>query len=257
MSELVDRTIAALRLEHDVLVTLLPNLTDELLEGPSGASEWTIAHVLSHLGSGAEINRKPIARAAGESVDDEDNQTIWARWDSAGPVDQAAGFVEHDTRFLETVEALTPEQRESLTVELGFLPEPVPVVVPLAMRLNEMANHGWDVRVGLDPGAEVAPETAALLVELFAGPLGFLLGFSGKADQVGEPVRLAVPGGGIVVEDGVSVVTSLPEPTATLRGPEGATVRLLSGRLKEPYVGDVEVEGNVTLDDLRRVFPGY
>ena len=184
MSELVDRTIAALRTEHDTLVTLLPNLTDEQLEGPSGASEWTIAHVLSHLGSGAEITRKPVARAAGESVEEEDNQSVWARWDSSSPIDQAAGFVEHDTRYVEAVEALTPEQRESITVDLGFLPEPVPLVVALAMRLNEVANHGWDVRVGLDPSAEIAPESAELLLELFAGPLGFLLGFSGKADQV-------------------------------------------------------------------------
>jgi hypothetical protein len=158
---------------------------------------------------------------------------------------------------VETAEALTTDQRESLVVELGFLPEPVPVVVALAMRLNEVANHGWDVRVGLDPSAEVAPETAALLVELFAGPLGFLLGFSGKAAEVDGPVRLAVPGGGVVIEDSVSVVTSLADPTATLRAPQGATVRLLSGRVREPYDEGVEVEGNVTLDDLRRVFSGY
>jgi uncharacterized damage-inducible protein DinB len=83
MSDLVDRTIAALRAEHDTLVTLLPNLSDEQLGAPSGASAWSIAHVLSHLGSGAEINRKPIARAAGEPVDEEGNQSVWARWDSS------------------------------------------------------------------------------------------------------------------------------------------------------------------------------
>jgi len=257
MSELVDRTIAALRAEHDVLETLLPNLAVEQLERPSGAAEWTVAHVLSHLGSGAEINRKPIARAAGESVAEEDNQAVWARWDAATPVEQAAGFVEHDRAFLATVEGLTPEQLASTTVELGFLPEPVPVLVPLALRLNELANHSWDVRVALDPGAEVAAESAEVLLELFAGPLWFLLGFAGRADQVAEPVRLAVPGGGIVVDDGVSVVTSPADPTATLSGARGAVVRLLSGRLKAPYDEGVEVEGNVTLDDLRRVFPGY
>ena len=165
--------------------------------------------------------------------------------------------MQHNAAWLDTVEALSAEQRESLTVDLGFLPEPVPLVVALAMRLNEVANHGWDVRVGLDPSAEVSEESAAVLVELFAGPLGFLLGFSGKADQLAETVRLAVPGGGIVVEEGVSVVPALPDPTATLRGPQGAAVRLLSGRLKEPYVEGVEVEGNVSLADLQRVFPGY
>ncbi len=257
MSDLVDRTITALRAEHDVLVTLLPNLADEQLELPSGAEGWTIARVLSHLGSGAEINGRPIARAVGESVSAGPNEAVWARWDAAGPVEQVAGFVEHDRAYLATAESLTPEQRASLTVRLDFLPEPVPVLVALALRLNEVANHGWDVRVALDPGAEVAPETAALLLELFAGPLAFVLGFSAHAGEVSEPVRLAVPGRGIVVDGTVSVGGSLGDPTATLRGPQGAVVRLLSGRLRAPYDEGVDVEGNVTLDDLRRVFPGY
>jgi hypothetical protein len=34
-------------------------------------------------------------------------------------------------------------------------------------------------------------------------------------------------------------------------------VRLVTGRLKAPYDEGVTVEGNVSLADLRRVFPGY
>lgn len=254
---LVDRTIAALRHEHDVLVALLPNLPDAVLEQPSGASEWTVAQALSHLGSGAEITRKPVALAAGESVDEEDNEAVWARWDSSSPADQAAGFVRHDTAYLETAEGLTPEQRETLSVDLGFLPEPVPLVVALGMRLNEVANHSWDVRAGLDPAAEVTEQSAAVLVELFQGPLAFLLGFSAKPGEVSEPVRLAAPGGGVLVDEGVTVVAEAADPTATLVGAPGATVRLLTGRLRTPYDAAVSVSGNVSLDDLRRVFPGY
>ena len=257
MSDLVDRTITALRAEHDLLLALLPNLSDDALAGPSGAADWTIAQTLSHLGSGAEISRKPIAHAAGQPVEEEEPQSVWARWDGSSPIDQAAGFVEHDTAYLETVEALTPEQRASISVDLGFLPAPVPLVVALAMRLNEVANHSSDVRAGLDPDAEVTPQSAELLVELFAGPLGFLLGFAAKPDRLAGPVRLAVPGGGVLVDDAVTVVTSLSDPTATLTGPDGATVRLLSGRLKAPYDGAVRLEGNVTLEELRQVFPGY
>jgi hypothetical protein len=55
----------------------------------------------------------------------EDNQAIWARWDASAPRAQAEGFLEHNGRWLESVEALTSEQRSSLTVDLGFLPEPV------------------------------------------------------------------------------------------------------------------------------------
>lgn len=257
MSELADRVIAALHVEHDILVTLLANLDRDQLDSPSGADGWTVAQVLSHLGSGAEIGRAPIARAAGESAESEDNRTIWARWDAASPADQAAGFIEHNTRWLETVEALTPEQRSSLTVDLGFLPEPLPLVTALGMRLNEVANHAWDVRVALDPGAEVNTDSAVVLVDLFTGPLGFMLGFFAKPAELSESAAVAVPGGGLVIEDAVTLVSGLESSSATFHGSPGAFIRLLSGRLKKPYNEGVTVEGNVTLDDLHRVFPGF
>lgn len=257
MSELADRTIAALHTEHDTLVALLAGIGDDQLNSPSGADDWTVAQVLSHLGSGAEIGRAPIARAAGESVDAEDNQTIWARWDSSTPAEQAEGFVRHNARWLETVDALTPEQRSSLTVDLGFLPEPVPLVVALGMRLNEVANHSWDVRVALDPQAEVDPESAATLIELLAGPVGFMVGFLAKPAELDRPASVAGPGAVLVIGDAVTVVDELEAPSATFHGSPGAFVRLISGRLKPPYAKDVTVEGNVTLDDVRRVFQGF
>jgi hypothetical protein len=183
---------------------------------------------------------------------------VWARWDASGPVDQAAGFVEHDRRLLEIVEGLTPEQRADLRVDMGFLPEPVPLVVALGMRLNEVASHAWDVRVGLDPQAGIDPESAELLLELYASPLGFLLGLAAKPDQLSDEARVAVPGGGIVVTDHVSVVTDLADPTATFEGSAEAAARLLTGRLKPEFTPEgVQVTGNVSLVDLRKVFPGY
>ncbi|MEU0536793.1 maleylpyruvate isomerase family mycothiol-dependent enzyme [Amycolatopsis tolypomycina] len=257
MTSLLDRTIAALRAEHDTLAALVRTLTDEQLATTSGAADWTVAQALSHLGSGAEIGRAPLARAAGETVAAEDNQTIWARWDASAPRAQADGFLEHNARWLATVEAFTPEQRSSLTVDLGFLPEPVPLVTALGMRLSEVANHSWDVRVAFDPAAGVDAGSAAVLVDLMTGPLGFMLGFLAKPAELAKPVSLAVPGAGLVIDDAVTVVDHLEAPTATFDGPAEAFVRLISGRLKPPYDGGVTVEGGVTLEELRRVFPGF
>ncbi|WP_410592893.1 maleylpyruvate isomerase family mycothiol-dependent enzyme [Amycolatopsis sp. lyj-23] len=257
MSQLVDRTLAALRSEHDTLAGLVRTLTDDQLAASSGAAEWTVAQVLSHLGSGAEIGRAPIARAAGETVPAEDNQTIWARWDASAPRAQAEGFLEHNARWLETVEAFTPEQRSSLTVDLGFLPEPVPLVTALGMRLSEVANHSWDVRVAFDSAAGVDAESAAVLVDLLAGPVGFMLSFLAKPAELAKPVSVAVPGGALVIDDAVTLVEDLEAPSATFTGPAEAFVRLLSGRLKAPYDHGVRVEGGVTLEELRRVFPGF
>jgi uncharacterized protein (TIGR03083 family) len=257
MSQLVDRTITALRAEHDVLAGLVSTLTDDQLAATSGAEEWTVAQALSHLGSGAEIGYAPIATAAGEDVVAEENQTIWARWDSSAPRAQAEGFLEHNGRWLDMVEALTPEQRSSLVVDLGFLPEPVPLVTAVGMRLNEVANHSWDVRVAFDPKAGVDAGSAAVLVDLFAGPVSFLLGWLAKPAELADPVSVAVPGAGLVIDDAVTVVDHLESPSATLHGQQEAFIRLVSGRLKAPYVDGVTVEGGVTLDDLRRVFPGF
>lgn len=257
MADLVDRTIAVLRSEHESLAGFVSTLTDDQLGAASGADEWTVSDVLSHLGSGAEIGRAPIAIAAGETVQREDNQAIWDRWDAASPHDQAAGFVERDTQWVETVEALTPEQRTSLTVDLGFLPEPVPLVTALGMRLNEVASHSWDARVAIDPAAEVNPEPAAVLVDLFAGPLSFLVGFIAKPAELSRAVSLAIPGGALVIGDTVAIVPETTSSSATFRGAPGTFIRLLNGRLKPPYDQGTTVDGDVTLDDLRRVFPGY
>jgi hypothetical protein len=143
-------------------------------------------------------------------------------------------------------------------VDLGFLPAPVPLATPLAMRLNEQTLHGWDARVGFDPTATLSDVAADLVVRHYTGSMAFMLGFTGKADKLEEDVRLAVGDHTLVVDDSVALVDGVDAPTATFTGPREAVVRLLAGRLKpENTPAGIEVTGNVTLEDLRRVFPGY
>jgi uncharacterized protein (TIGR03083 family) len=263
MTSLADRTIADLRILHDELATIVPGLTDAQLTGPSGASEWTVAQVLSHLGSGAEIGLETYRVAidgAAEPADDF-NQGVWARWDSSTPQQQAASFLEHDTALVERIEALTPEQRESTQIKLGFLPAPLPIESIAGMRLNEVAQHSWDVRVGLDPAATIDHETAELLHEQFSGGIGFLLGFIAKKDVVDEPTIVALgdsPYRIVTNDEGVTLTADGATPTATFSGPAESAVRLLNGRLKAEHTPlEVTVTGNVTLDQLRQVFPGF
>lgn len=260
MSELVDRSVASLRTHHDRLEKLIGDHSADDLSGQSGASEWTIAQALSHLGSGAEISLNTFTSAVtGVPAPSIDNQAVWDRWNAWSPAEQAAGFLEHDERLVALLESITPEQRDTVTVELGFMPEPVPLATAIGMRLNEAAAHGWDVHVGFDPDAELDSVAAPLLFEHFAGGLGFLLGFAGKADRLEQPARISLPGFGLLVEDSVRVTVGASEsPTATFTGPLEAAVRLLSGRLKPEHTAEgIEVTGNVSLDDLRQVFPGY
>ena len=260
MTELVDLTIAELRANHDRLAAFVAHLTEVHLKAQSGAADWSVADVLSHLGSGAEIQHHTISRAVtGDTGDAPVNQEIWDRWNALPPLEQATGFVDSDRRLVELFESLTPEQRSSVQVALGFLPAPVSLLTPVAMRLNEQTLHGWDARVGVHPAAGLSDEAAELVLQHYTDSMSFMLGFIGKADRLDEPVRLAVGDRVIAIEDSVAL-----EPagegaiTATYGGPLEAVVRLLAGRLSPEHTpADVSVSGNVTLDELRQVFPGY
>lgn len=260
MPDSLDRAIASLRTHHDRLAEVVGDLTPEQLSGPSAASDWTIAQVLSHLGSGAEIFLPRYAAGiAGEAAPEGDNQAVWARWDASSPQEQAAGFLEHDGKLVTLVEALSAEQRGSTLIDLGFTPEPVPLLLALAMRLNEVALHTWDVLAGLDDTATVDAEAADLMLEQLAGPAGFLLGWIGKADQLGERVAVDLDGYTLLVDDGVTLTSgSGDDATATFHGPHEAAYRLVTGRLKDGYTDEeVTVSGNVDLAGLREAFPGY
>jgi uncharacterized protein (TIGR03083 family) len=260
MPSLTDETIAALRSLHDELGALVPTLTHAQLTGPSGASEWTIAQVLSHLGSGSEIAlasyRTAVKGAAASGP--EFNQSVWDRWNAMSPEEQASGFLDSDAKLVEVVEALTPDQRENLQIKLGFLPQPLGVAAIAGMRLNEVALHSWDVRVGIDPNATLSEGTAEVLVEQFSSAMSFFLGFIGKADALPDATIVDARGFGLVIDDAVSLRPTADDATATFEGPLEALVRLIGGRLTETFTPDsVSVVGNVSLDDLRRVFPGF
>ncbi len=260
MTTLADRTIAALRATHDDLAALVPGLSDEQLTGPSGAAEWPVAQVLSHLGSGAEIGLATLSAATGAAPAPAEgfNQSVWDRWNALSPRDQATGFLEHDARLVAAYEALTAEQRESLQADLGFAT--LPLAALAGMRLSEAAQHSWDARVGLDEDATIPESSAQILAEQLSGPLAFMTGFVGKADALPKPAVVEIQGSpfGIVVADGVTVTGDVANPTATFVGPLEAAIRLVGGRLTPAHTpAGVEVIGDVTLDELRRVFPGF
>ena len=259
MSSSADRTIAALTNEHTSLADIAASITDEQLTAPSGASEWALHRVFSHLGSGAEITLAGLQAALGAPAPDEGfNQSVWDRWDASSPREQLDGFVTHDAALIAALEALDETHRAELQLELGFLPFPLSVASFAGMRLNEVAQHSWDVRVALDPAAGIAVESARVLVEQYSEGLGFMLGFIGKADQLDRPTVVDVHGFGLTIADSVALTAAPVDATAVFSGPLEAAVRLLGGRLTAAHTpADVGVTGNVTLEDLRRVFPGY
>jgi uncharacterized protein (TIGR03083 family) len=254
--------IASLRSGHDTLAGLVSGLSDEDLARPTGAAEWDVSQVLSHLGSGAEISQATL-RAA---LDGEPNpgldfaRSVWARWDAAGRRERAEGFLRENAALVALYESLAP--REDLRIDMGFLPAPVDLATAGRFRLNEFALHSWDVRVGFDPGATLAGDA----ITLIAPVVRQLAGRLGKPEmRSGRPAAIAVTTTGpdsaftLRLGETISVVDDVPaQPDGTLSLPAEAWVRLVTGRLGPAYTpAGVTATGAADLDVLRAVFPGY
>jgi hypothetical protein len=149
---------------------------------------------------------------------------------------------------------------------MAFLPEPAAIDLFTGMRLNEAVLHAWDVEVAFDPRATIPDDVAAVLVEQYLGPLAFLLGFTAKTDQLSNrPVTLTVRATspdrtlGLTLADQARLTGNAPARSdGELDLPAEALLRLLTGRLRaSDGEKDIRADGAVSLDDLRRVFPGF
>ena len=125
------------------------------------------------------------------------------------------------------------------------------------MRLNEVAVHSWDVRVALDPAATLDEEAADVLADQLTAGMSFMLGFIGKADALDSPAVVDAGSYGLIIDDNVSLTRNPRNVTASFEGPLESLIRLIGGRLTANTPETLRVSGELTLDDLRRVFPGF
>jgi len=253
--------ISALRNSHDRLRAAAGPLSPDQLEQRSYASEWSIAQVLSHLGSQAEIFGLFLdAGLAGtEPPGSEAFGPIWDRWNAKTPQDQAADALRDDQVTLERFEALDADQLDQLHLKLFGMELDATGLARL--RVSEHAIHAWDVLVALDPAATVSADAVALLIDT----LDQLAARSGKADGKQRKVRVSTTGPErqFILETGEAVTLTPADDEGTpelgvseLRLPAEAFVRLLYGRMDEAHTPPAESAG-VELDELRALFPGF
>jgi uncharacterized protein (TIGR03083 family) len=247
--------ISVLRSSHERLRTVVAPLTPDQLRQRAYTSEWSIAQVLSHLGSGAEINALSLdaGLAGAPAPQREAFQTIWDTWNAKESDQQAADGLAADAELVSRVEAL----RDSPARFAIWVGE-VDINGLAASRVFEHAVHTWDVAVALDPTATVAADAVPLILS----GLGRLVGFVAK--PAGATGRIHV---GTTSPDQELVLTlgerSTLEPwdggeaTARVQLPAEAFVRLVYGRLDPGHTpAGIEAEG-ITLDELRAIFPGF
>ena len=154
-----DAIIAALRSGYDSLAGLVSGYSDKQLAGPTGADEWDVSQVLSHLGGGAEIAQNGLHAALeckpGPGV--EFNKTVWARYDGASRRERLDWFLAANEELTQSYESLSEETRTALKIDMQYLPAPADVATAAFSRLSELALHSCDVHVGLDPAATITP----------------------------------------------------------------------------------------------------
>jgi uncharacterized protein (TIGR03083 family) len=249
--------IEALRGSHERLRALVSPLPDEQISADSYDTEWTIAQVLSHLGSGAEIFGLFLATArdGSEPPSREAFGSIWDRWNAKSPREQADDALASNERFVSTIEGLDAAQLADLRFNL--MGRETDVTGMAAMRLSEHAVHTWDVEVALDPTAGVAPVPVTLLVD----GLEQTVGYAGKPSGLYANIRVTttepVREFALTIGDAVTLTPwTGDEPTGQLDLPAEALIRLVAGRLDAEHTPPLTVAG-VDLADLRKVFPGY
>jgi len=264
MSTDADRVIDALHAAAEQLEPLVLELSPEELTGPSAASEWDVSQVLSHLGSGAVITLATLdAAVEGKPNPGMDaNRLVWAVWDAMSPVERSSGCLAANADLLARYDSLDAATRQSLQVDLGFLPAPVDLAAAARFRLNEYALHSWDVRVVREPGATLHPDAVPLMLDM----VGFMIGWLAKPAPLGErDVALAVTLSDLDRSFGLRLgpagcsLAEVPDGAdGTVTAPAEAWLRLVSGRLSaERTPASVAVTGDVPLELLRQVFPGY
>ncbi|MDG4826895.1 maleylpyruvate isomerase family mycothiol-dependent enzyme [Asanoa sp. WMMD1127] len=263
MASSADRVIAVLRAGHDDLAAKVAGFSPDDLARPSGCADWDVSQVLSHLGSGAEINLATLEAGitGGAAPDDEFNKGVWAKWDNASREERAAWVVTANDNLVKRYESLDDQQREAVRVPFAWMPAPVDVAAAGIMRLSEFALHAWDVDVAFDPAATVDAAAAPLLLAQTA----YMFGWIAKPERLdGRTATLAVEltdqpeSFGLALGPEIALTEVPVSPDGTLRLPAEAWLRLVTGRLKpEHTTPPVKIDGPLTLDDLRRVFPGF
>jgi uncharacterized protein (TIGR03083 family) len=262
------RYIAALRSSHDRLAALAGELDDADLDRQSMSTEWSVALVLGHLGSGAEIGLANLAAhvAGREPPGSEANPPIWDRWNAMEPREAAEHFVDSDGRLVEAFEQLDAERLNSMQIKLPFLPDPVDVATAVGFRLNEHMLHSWDVFATFDPAATLAAESVDVQIDRLPTMVGFIGRFTPRETRPAHPVTISVetsaPGRHYELELGDSLELRDSSGDRATDGelalPAEALLRLAAGRLRADRAsGDVAPTGGVTLAELRRAFPGY
>ena len=233
---------------------LVGNLDAVHLAMQAYPTKWTIADVLSHIGSGAVIMRRRIeAEVDHTPMPDGFNQSVWDEWNAKDDISKATGALEADRQLLDQVGALTDEQRGEFHATLGPLSVDFPQF--LGLRLNEHLLHTWDIEVALNSKATLQDEATAVVID----NLEVIGRFGGKPDGIDRKVvvKTTAPERAYLITttgDRVSLEPTTSTEAFDSQVPAEAFIRLVYGRLDPEHTPDGAE--SAVVESLRQVFRG-
>jgi len=231
------------------------------LAAPAYPTEWSIADVMSHIGSGAVIMQRRVEDGlAGRDLPDDFAPSVWDEWNAKPPKDKAVDGLVADDALVARLAGLSDDERAELVVSMG--PLKLDATALVSIRLNEHTLHTWDIEVAREPQATLPSDEVALVVD----NLELIGRFTARPDD-GEPQRIVVrttaPEREFTIDVGADRVTFAPgahevdpgDGAMELELPAEAFIRLVYGRLDPDHTPAIKGDAAV-LDRLRGVFPG-
>lgn len=193
---------------------------------------------------------------------DDARKAIWALFDSLQPEDVLAEYQRTNDQLIEVLNGLQDQQ---LAAEVPWVAGgQVPLARLLALRLNELTFHIWDIVVIKDAQASLSAGNVPDLLELNLSRLDVLAKPAKAGALSGETVRfeLSEP------DDSVAIALSEDPPPAASRPAAGGErlnvrtssevfVRLIWGRYRPPAAsGRLRLDQPALEPDLIAAFPG-
>ena len=250
-----DTALALLRSSVARLRRIAEPLDDATVERPAYPSEWSIAQVLSHLGSGAEIMQRRLDdTVSGRDTPESFAPSVWDEWNAKSPRAQVDDALTADAALLARLEAVAASGAEELEFRMGPLTMDFDAFVGL--RVNEHTLHTWDVEVALAPQVPLPAEAVPFVVD----HLELIARYTGRPTGDERVVRVETtdPARRFVVElaTDTAAFSSGGDGPADLSLPAEAWARLVYGRLDAEHTPPAADDPDAVLDVLRRVYPG-
>ncbi|MFI5613215.1 maleylpyruvate isomerase N-terminal domain-containing protein [Amycolatopsis sp. NPDC051903] len=231
------------------LSAIVADLPEDALRAESYATGWTVAQVLSHLGSAAEICSALVERGlAGDRTPPsaDDTRPVWARWDAMSAEEQRSSWYEADRRHRDLLASAGE------TTVIPYFAGLLSVTEYAGYRLSEQSLHAWDIEVQTNPSATI-PESNLLWERLDLVVTRF---HNAEVKARLAPMRIGLPDAALVIDGEVHLEPAdVTSPDAEIAGDRDAVLRLFYGRNRD--ADGLKVAGAAQLDDLRALFPGF